>query len=217
VDAAPRSWLWSSLRDAVLLPLLLLYIGALLLAATPPEIRPAWLDRASQRTSRALAALGIVPGHAVFTSPSASDDVPRAYCVRIQGRVAGSERADLFRPEPLCPTPEIRWSLPPLQRAVHRMLVTAQLGADRLPQQSLRLHRDLGRYWCTRSYLADRSLAEVSLAWWLVRVNYRTGAQTTAPQLYLRFDCNRQQIVSRVWAPTTEQLRRLAGGLPWED
>jgi len=191
---------------------LVAYAGLLVLAATPAEIRPDLLDLPARAARRGLDVLGLSAGQAVFSSDAAQDPVPLAWCIRVQGARPASVRQDLFWPDGVCPAAGVRLAISPLQRALHRLLVTARSAQARDPAVAQQLLADLGRYFCH----AHAPLADVHAAVWIAARDYATLALSRESVLYLRYACRDDRLAQARWEPRESELVELWGATPWQ-
>lgn len=205
--AAPRR-----LGSRLLASALVAYAGLLVLAATPAEIRPDLLDRPARAARRGLDVLGLSAGQAVFSSNASHDQVPLAWCIRVQGARPASVRQDLFWPDPDCPLASVRLAISPLHRALHRLLVTARSARTRDPAVAQQLLADLGRYFCH----AHAPVADVHAAVWIVARDYATLAVSRESVLYLRYACGADRLALARWELRESELVELWGAIPWQ-
>lgn len=214
----------SRLRRWIGLPLLLVYSGLLVTAALVDEVRPALLDRPQALARSALATFGIRAGHELMRSTYPGDSRIQAYCMLVRGEGGGRPPVFLFPADGRCPDSGFRPRLPPVERALYRMLRHAwaqQLLSERpgAPSESLARSRHalkrIGRHFCSRPEMAGRRDASVSLVWYVYSVSYATGERRRHNYLQFRWRCGRERTAALVWAPRDDVLVRFWGSEPW--
>lgn len=214
----------SRVRRWIGLPLLLVYTGLLVTSALVDEVRPSFLDRPQALARSALGAFGIRAGHELMRASYPGDYRSQAYCMIVRGEGGESPSVFLFPEDGRCPDSGLRPRLPPVERALYRLLRHAwwnQIVSERpgAPPRALARSRytlkRIGRHFCTRPEMADRSDASVSLVWYVYEVGYESGHRRRTNYLQLRWLCESERLVDVLWAPGDEILVRFWGSEPW--
>lgn len=107
---------------------LLLYVGAIALAALPPEVRPRLLDAPAAVATAGLGKLGLVGGIAVFEPKRERiTRVLLADCIRVRGLRAGEPPRLLEPPDGECATEGLKPAIPRIEWMVRSLLLRAPL------------------------------------------------------------------------------------------
>lgn len=172
----------------------LLYAALLALAAVPPKLRPGLLGAPGRLAERALGALSISPGLAVF-SGSVTSVHRRAGCLEIRARFRGGATETLYASE--CPPTGFRWRIDPwdemVEGLVRRTRIERFVRAPGEPEppasyELLKLQA-LGDYFCHSPLVSPRVRAEVSLEWRSLLVLYSSGIHTEDRPVACRWRC----------------------------
>ncbi len=108
--------------------MLLAYIALLVLGAWRPEIRPDFMDRASDGARRCLESCGLYAGLAVFSSEFNQPGRNRffkARCLDLIGYREGLPPEIIYPVGATCPPTGIRWYLPPEEIMLTRLFIWA--------------------------------------------------------------------------------------------
>lgn len=220
-------------RDYAGALLILAYMASLVLSAWPPEIRPGFLDAPSMATRERLYRwVGITSGQPLFGAEETSDDLRRAFCVKVRGHFAvepgetsggGEEEAGhasvLFPADGVCQIDGFRIRLPPMDRAIHRILVWAwtdsRVGTRPSEKSDARLTQ-IARHFCTRTGPAGATPDEISLIWYWYHENYRDGSIIRRNALQYRFDCEAERVSEQAWSVSDRRFATFWGSEPWE-
>ena len=96
-------------RQLVLMPILLLYMGVLVLSAWPTDVRPTFLDDAHAAVYSALESVGVRAGLPVFVGQAKPlEYLKRARCTIVTGVEANGKKSRVY-PTDDCPTKGLRW------------------------------------------------------------------------------------------------------------
>jgi len=209
----------SVLERRVGLPLLLAYVGLLVLASWRHEIRPAFLDWPSESARLLLTSLGVTPAVAVFTSDVArgSHEKRTSSCVEV--RVVerdGSVRRLYPDDEEPCPGLPPRLGATGDSIALYRSLVVlrAVVAAGRTgPPGAARQRRpELLAAWLTEHFrirAAARGLDadRFVMNWRESRQNHATGERAERVVALLRWKSGSEESLALSWRPDAEKLR----------
>ena len=214
----------SPLRRWVGLPLLLSYTLLLMLASLVPEVRPRVLDTPYEFARSVLDVAGIRSGHVLMRSNYPGDYRFQSYCMIVRGQGEGSERVFLFPRDGVCPRHGFRPRLPPMERALYRVLRSAwwqALLAERQPAgpHKRRARSTLARiatHYCQREEVRGLARPRISLAWYVYEVSYDSGDLRRGNFLHFGWLCDEARLVNESWFPSDSQLLRFWGSPPWD-
>jgi len=146
--------------------LLVLYVGALVLAALPDWVRPAWLDRPHRSAYRLLNRVGIRAGMNVFQASVEGEQFWTTHdCFEAWERGADGAERRIFE---ACPNAGLR-----IQKDVYETTFDHWLMAQQLAQGVVRQRQyDMAVDWRHR---ASPEAASIRLTRRLGRVLYATG------------------------------------------
>jgi hypothetical protein len=210
------------LRNYVGAPLLLGYMALLVLAAWPTEIRPSILDDLNAKLERDLFhGAGITAGQPLFHADEDTDWVRRAFCVKVRGQHGdgNGETSELHPPDELCQVDGFRIRLPPVERALHRILVWAYDASTsgRSPGSASDHHlARIGGHFCTQPGPGGEAQREISLIWYWYHENYTNGQLRRYNALQYRFDCVTAALSDRAWMVGDRDFVAFWGSEPWE-
>jgi len=184
------------------------YLAMLLLAALPEQLRPALLAAPARLASRALDAVSISPGLAVFSGPVTSVH-RRATCLTLRAERPDGSQETLYASA--CPPTGFRWRIDPWDEMVlglvrrtriERFARTAQ--GDDPPQfyEWLKLQA-VGDFFCHSPEAASGERRAVMLDTYDLLVLYSSGIHTRDRTLSCRWSCGTQPLA-------TPRCRRLA-------
>ena len=192
--------------------LLLVYFSLLLLAALPEPLRPALLDAPARVASRALEAVGVSPGLAVF-SGSVTAVHRRATCLEIRAERPDGSVDTLYASA--CPPTGFRWRIDPWDEMVLGLVRRTRIerfasepGAAEPPRSTewLKLQA-LGDFFCHSPEAASGERRAVTLETHDQLVLYSSGLHTRDRTLACRWRCGSRPLA-------TPDCRRLAPELP---
>lgn len=202
---------------------LAVYMIALVLAGTPPELRPSLFDRPHRIAVRWLGVAGIRAGQLVFHAESDSHWLNRAYCLHIRGTDASGEQHLLWPPGGKCFARGFRFKLPPVERTLYR-----------IHRESSRLHygyrkgkptpvdlarsdfalRRVGDYMCRPLHVDVPELERIDVMWFSYRVHYETERLARLGMLQYRSHCGEGVLGDVTWKPSNDQMREFWGDPP---
>lgn len=195
------------------------YLALLLLAALPEQVRPALLEEPGRFASRALEAVSISPGLAVF-SGSVTAVHRRATCLEIRAERPDGSVETLYASE--CPPTGFRWRIDPWDEMVvglvrrTRIERFAREPAGEEPPRStewLKLQA-LGDFFCHSPEAASGERRAVTLETHDLLVLYSSGLHSRDRTLACRWRCGARPLASPVCRRTLPETpsRRAAGG-----
>lgn len=199
------------------------YLALLLLAALPEKLRPALLDAPGRFAARALDALTISPGLAIFSGPVTAVH-RRATCLEFHAERPDGSAETLYASE--CPPTGFRWRIDPWDEMVLGLVRRTRIerfaretGGDAPPEPSewLKLQA-LGDFFCHSSEAAQGERLAVTLETYDLLVLYSSGIHTRDRTLSCRWRCGTRPFaapVCRRIAPDANPVRepaRAAGG-----
>ena len=158
-------------RNFILMPLILLYMGILLIAAWPREIRPISLHGEHEWAERVLESVGIRAGMAVFSgTPEKMPELVVGRCTLATGIDARGRRRRIYPKDPCPPEGERLTPVVYEHMIVH---ATAKLNdGDRTASLSV-----LGDHFCQQEN--DPNIDRVLLELEISKMDYLTGEKTT--------------------------------------
>ena len=185
-------------------------------AGWTPEMRPAFLDAAQAFAVDVLRLSGMSAGQPLFHT----DENPwkqHAFCLYLRARPAPEDGALLFPDDGQCHFQGFHPRLPPVDRALHRMLSSAsELSSRGEPNASDAFLRAIGRSFCLEAHSAGSAPIEgVDAVWlWYYR-NYDTGKVLRRNGMIFSYACADASLASRVWQPSDPAVLALWGVPPW--
>ncbi len=179
------------------------YLALLLLAALPEQLRPALLDAPARLASRALDAVSISPGLAVF-SGSVTSVHRRATCLALRAERPDGSLETLYASA--CPPTGFRWRIDPWDEMVlglvrrtriERFAPTAR--GDDSPgfYEWLKLQA-VGDYFCHSPEAASGERRAVTLDTYDLLVLYSSGIHTRDRTLSCRWSCGTRPLASPI-------------------
>ncbi len=196
-------------------PVLILTLALVGLAGWPAQVRPSVLERPHQIAVYALRALGVSAGQPLFHTDN-SVWKQYGYCPLIRARGADGSAEPLFPPQGECRFDGVHWRLPPVDRALHRMLSAAwgaaKQGAARTAESDGYLAA-IGRHFCTRAAPRPET---VEVVWtWYFR-HYETAQITRMNGLEFAYDCGAEALSRVDWHPDDAAVIAFWGAPPWK-
>lgn len=169
------------IRDRFGLPLIVLYMLCLVLAAWPSEIRPSALNGASIGVFKLLESVGIRAGMAVFAGQlDKRTTIVRSRCIVVKGVDAKGTETQLYPADP-CPAVGFRW-----KPVIYEHMIRHWVG-------DLRSARDLSNLWAMGDHFCNLSpglnLLRVEITRVLTLVDYETGHERSRSNLVGRVKC----------------------------
>lgn len=194
------------------------WIAIVALAGWTPEVRPGWLglDRAHDLSVSALRLLGMSAGQPLFHT-DASPWKQHAFCLYVRARNASGSGDLLFPADGKCHFEGFHPRLPPVDRALHRMLSSAYTlslrgdseAADAFP-------RAIGRSFCLAPHGAEgEALDGVDVAWIWYYKHYDTGKVLRHDGLFFSYACADGSLGQRRWEPSDAEMQGLWGTPSW--
>lgn len=183
------------------------YCALLLLAALPERVRPALLDAPGRLAARALDAVSISPGLAIFSGP-VTDVHRRATCLAIRAERPDGTVETLYASE--CPPTGFRWRIDPWDEMVLGLVRRTRIerfarepGSDEpsLSGEWLKLQA-LGDFFCHSPEAASGERRAVTLETYDQLVLYSSGIHTRDRALSCRWSCGTRPFAS----PRCERL-----------
>ena len=198
-----RRWRQRALRAAVLA-----YAALLVAAAVPGPLRHGLLDAPARLAERALAAVAISPGLAIF-SGSVTAVHRRATCVRVRARRPGGTMETLYASG--CPPTGFRWRIDPWDEMIEGLVRRTRIERfARDPAAKLPLSWDLvklqavGDFFCHSPLAAPGEREAVELESRNLLVLYSSGLQTEDRAISCRWRCDTRPFA----APTCRRTPR---------
>ena len=195
-------------RGAALLRAAVLgYCALLLLAALPEQVRPALLDAPARVAARALDAISISPGLAIFSGPVTAVH-RRATCLAIRAERPDGSVETLYASE--CPPTGFRWRIDPWDEMVlglvrrtriERFAREPESGEPPLSTELLKLQA-VGDFFCHSPEAASGVRQAVALETYDLLVLYSSGIHTRDRALSCRWRCGTRPFA----APRCERL-----------
>ena len=188
------------------------YLALLLLAALPEPVRPSLLDAPAGFAARALGAVQVSPGLAVFSGPVTAVH-RRATCLEIRAERPDGSAETLYASE--CPPTGFRWRIDPWDEMVlglvrrTRIERFARESGSEEPTRSyewLKLQA-IGDFFCHSPEAASGERRAVELEMHDLLVLYSSGIHSRDRTLECRWRCG-----TRPLAPP--DCRRLAPEIP---
>jgi hypothetical protein len=171
----------TTLRDRAVLVLVPAYMAALLLAGWPAQIRPAFLDPASDFFRETFARVSLRSGLSVFRgTEERQQEVAIGRCVVAMGWDAEGRRVAIYDREP-CPTRGFRWKPEVYEQMLFHWLWQTEsdgVGAIQLA---------MADHFCHR--LPEQEIVGVELSLVRVFVDYDSGATRSVRSPLGRFRC----------------------------
>ncbi len=196
------------------------YLALLLLAAVPEKVRPPFLEAPGRLAARALDAVSISPGLAVF-SGSVTSVHRRATCLSIRGERPDGSVETLYASE--CPPSGFRWRIDPWDEMVLGLARRTRI--ERFVRDSARDDpaltfelwklQALGDFFCHSPEAAPGLRRTVTLETYDQLVLYSSGILTRDRTLSCRWRCGTRPFAApdcRRIAPETGPARRAGGG-----
>lgn len=168
------------LRRTVLMPLILLYMLALPLAAWQSEFRPAVFHGAHRLAFDALGTVGIRAGMRVFGGPAEPlEALVRARCTLVDGIDADGRRTRIYPTGP-CPAKGLRWKPSVYEHMIVHWTAMSRTGlSDNLTA--------LGDHFCQLSKSEAFTHVEIQLQ--LALIDYATGRKWNQSKRMGRVEC----------------------------
>lgn len=196
------------------------YLALLLLAAVPEKLRPALLEAPAQLAVRALDAVSISPGLAVF-SGSVTSVHRRATCLSIRAERPDGSVETLYASE--CPPTGFRWRIDPWDEMVLGLVRRTRIerfvrnAASEDPTLSFELWKlqALGDFFCHSPEAAPGPRRAVTLETHDQLVLYSSGILTRDRMLACRWRCGTRPLAApacRRVAPDTGPTARAGRG-----
>lgn len=201
----------SRLRERALRAAVLVYAALLVAAAFPARLRPAFLDAPARLAERALAAVAISPGLAIF-SGSVTAVHRRATCVRFRAERPGGATETLYANE--CPPTGFRWRIDPWDEMVEGLVRRTRIErfarepAARFPLSwDLLKLQALGDFFCHSPLAASGERETVTLESRNLLVLYSSGLRTEDRPIACRWRCGTRPFA----APSCRRAERADG------
>ena len=170
------------IRDIVLLPLLVLYMASLVLAAWPKEIRPSFMDGVSTSLFSAFGSVGIRADMPVFVgSQEVQSSIIRSECIVVEGWDFRGKAIRLFPIRP-CPPKGFRWKPEIYDHMISHWAWKTRQGAN----ASSNLWA-LGDHFCHQA--PDQRIRNVSISREFEMLDYETGREWTTSEFIGRVTC----------------------------
>ena len=203
-------------RRRIATPLLLGWMAVVALAGWTPEVRPAFLDGAQARAVDVLRLFGMSAGQPLFHT-DANPWKQHAFCLYLRARPAPASGALLFPADGGCHFLGFHWRLPPVDRALHRMLSTAfGLRGRGEVAQSDAFPRAIGRSYCLSAHgPGGTPLVGLDGAWIWYFKNYDTGQVLRRDGLVFSYTCADATLAEREWQPNDAAVLAVWGTPPW--
>ena len=171
----------SELARDILLPLIVLYMSCLVLAAWPPEIRPSALDGVSPRIRYVLESVGIRAGMSVFGGrPDKQTSIARAHCIVVKGTDSKGSETQLY-PVEACPREGFRWKPEIYEHMIFHWVLAIGLGGDRSNLWAI------GDHFCNSSPALD--IVQVEITRVTTTLHYETGRESSSIEPVGRMTC----------------------------
>jgi len=213
------------LERRVLVPVLVVYLALLVLAAWRHEIRPAVLDRATYFARDTLGLAGIVPGVAVFTADTGRTQETKVAAICLEVRDLsdiGTQRQIYPAEDASCPAhPPRLWVrgeqifLNHAVMTLHQSVVARRAGdSSRGRERFARLlARSIAAHFVGRDSLAGAAADRYALLWRETRVSYLTRARSDYIIALLGWRNAADPQVFIAWQPDEATLRKHGWGL----
>ena len=173
------------------------YAVALVVAAIPPEVRPRALEIPGEITRRALQAVGIHAGLAVFETGYQDEVLVRADCIRVSARDAQGRSVVLAPPGDRCVTQGVRLFVPWQEGALRAVMLRAPPGVAEAA---------IGDWACRGPVWGSPEWAEVTVVWTQPWLDLRSREEGVANAAYFRWRCEPAGLIERVLRPSDAQL-----------
>jgi hypothetical protein len=202
---------------------ILAYLALLLLAALPEKLRPASFDGPARLAARALDAVSISPGLAVFSGPVTAVH-RRATCLEIRAERPDGSLETLYASA--CPPTGYRWRIDPWDEMVLGLVRRTRIErfareprSDEAPRSAeWRKLQALGDFFCHSPVAATGVRRAVTLDTYDLLVLYSSGVHTRDRTLSCRWRCGTRPLASPVCrrlapdaAPAAERARAAGG------
>jgi hypothetical protein len=183
------------------------YLALLLLAAVPEKLRPVLLDAPGRFAARALEAVSISPGLAVFSGPVTAVH-RRATCLEFRAERPDGSTETLYASE--CPPSGFRWRIDPWDEMVQGLVRRTRIerfarepGGDAPPRtyEWWKLQA-LGDFFCHSPEAASGERRAVTLETYDLLVLYSSGIHTRDRTLSCRWRCGTRPLA----APSCERI-----------
>jgi hypothetical protein len=192
-----------ALRAAVLA-----YAALLVVAAVPAPLRPSFLDAPARLAGRALEAVAVSPGLAIF-SGSVTAVHRRATCVRVRAERPDGAALTLYASG--CPPTGFRWRIDPWDEMIEGLVRRTRIerfardpGAKPPLSWDLIKLQAVGDFFCHSPLAAPGERTAVALEFKNLLVLYSSGLRTEDRAISCRWRCGTQPFA----APTCRRLPR---------
>ncbi len=207
------------LERRILVPVLVGYVALVALATSRHEIRPAFLDRATDFARGTLGLAGIPPGIAVFTADTgrAQDAKIAAICLEVRDLSESGTKRQIYPAEDAsCPARPprlwVRGEQILLDRSVMslRAAAAARRAGESDPSRTRfakLLARSIAAHFVGRDRLAGAAADRYALLWREARISYRTRTRSDRIVALFGWRSAADPRVFIAWQPDDATLR----------